>query len=305
MPGFRGVMHWGWAYALLVSFVAACPQPRPTEPTVDERVSVERAAERVVFAVIGDYGLDSDPEHDVAELVHGWKPEFIVTTGDNNYPDGDANTIDANVGKHYHAFIAPYRGAWGAGADENRFFPSLGNHDWRGGDIEAFLGYFALPGNERYYEVSWGPVDVFVIDSDEHEPDGISPDGTQAQWLRHALAAADGPWKLVVMHHAPYSSGEHGSERPLQWPFASWGATAVISGHDHTYERIQRDGIVYLVNGLGGNPQRYELGTPVGGSIVRYNDDHGALRVTATPDRLTFEFVTRTGLIVDAFDLSR
>ena len=38
----------------------------------------------------------------------------------------------------------------------------------------------------------------------------------------------------------------------MQWPFAAWGADAVLSGHAHAYERIERDGIVYFVNGLGG-----------------------------------------------------
>ena len=34
--------------------------------------------------------------------------------------------------------------------------------------------------------------------------------------------------------------------------FAEWGADIVIGGHDHDYERLHRDGIVYIVNGLGG-----------------------------------------------------
>ena len=67
----------------------------------------------------------------------------------------------------------------------------------------------------------------------------------------------------------------------MQWPFAEWGADAVLSGHAHTYERVERDGIVYFVNGLGG-AARYGFGEPVEGSRARYRDDWGAQKVTVT-----------------------
>jgi len=289
----------------LASFAVACPQPRPTEPAAHDRAVVERPAEHVTIAVVGDFGQDGEPAADVAALVRGWAPDFVVTTGDNNYPDGGADTIDRNVGRHYHDYIGPYHGTFGAGAAENRFFPALGNHDWRAPGIEPHLAYFALPGNERYYEVSWGPVDVFVLDSDTHEPDGNTADSVQAQWLKDALARADGPWKLVFMHHPPYSSGDHGSTSEMQWPYAEWGATAVIAGHDHIYQRIEKGGVLYIVNGLGGHPQRYDVHEPVDGSVISFNADHGALRVRATPERLELEFVTRDGKVVDAVERAR
>ena len=77
----------------------------------------------VRFAVIGDFGAGGPDAEAVAELVKGWDPYFIVTTGDNNYPAGEARTIDRNVGQFYHDYIAPYYGRYGPGADQNRFFP--------------------------------------------------------------------------------------------------------------------------------------------------------------------------------------
>src|SRR5688500_16929409 len=59
----------------------------------------------VTFAIIGDYGNDSNAEARVARLVRGWKPEFIITTGDNNYPLGLPFTIDRNIGRHYGSYI--------------------------------------------------------------------------------------------------------------------------------------------------------------------------------------------------------
>jgi hypothetical protein len=305
MVGFHSFVSRRVFVVVFASLVVGCPQPRPVEPAAHDRAVVERPADHVTIAVIGDFGADGEAEADVATLVRGWAPDFIVTTGDNNYPDGGADTLDRNVGRHYHDFIAPYQGTFGAGAEENRFFPALGNHDWRTSGIAPHLAYFSLPGNERYYEVSWGPVDVFVVDSDDHEPDGVTADSVQAQWLKDALARADGPWKLVVMHHPPYSSSDHGSSTDLQWPYAEWGATAVIAGHDHVYERVEKDGMLYLVNGLGGNPHRYDLHDPVDGSEVRFNTDFGAMRVIATPERLELAFVTRTGKVIDTVERTR
>jgi hypothetical protein len=105
------------------------------------------------------------------------------------------------------------------------------------------------------------------------------------------------------MHHPPFSSGERGSSPALQWPYKEWGATAVLSGHDHTYERILRDGFPYFVNGLGGNG-RYEFGKAVSDSEVRYQADYGAMLVEADSDRIVFKFYSRSGLLIDAYTIS-
>ncbi len=256
------------------------------------------------FAVIGDYGTGEQPEADVAALVLSWNPEFVITTGDNNYPDGEAATIDQNIGQFFHDFISPYTGGYGDGALENRFFPSLGNHDWRSEDAQPYLDYFTLPGNERYYEFVRGPIHFFVLDSDKHEPDGVDSKSTQAVWLQSQMAISDSPWKIVYMHHPPYSSGLHGSIDWMQWPFAEWGADAVISGHDHTYERISRDRIVYFVNGLGGR-SKYLFFGQVEGSQVRYNEDYGAMLVEASEDNISFQFINRQGVLIDAIKLTQ
>jgi hypothetical protein len=254
--------------------------------------------------VIGDYGFSNPREADVATLVKGWTPDALVTLGDNNYPFGSADTIDLNIGQYYSGFIYPYAGTFGPGSAENRFFPALGNHDWMTDSAQPYLDYFTLPGNERYYDVRLGPVHLFVLDSQPDEPDGITADSTQGAWLRETMAASDAPWKLVTMHHPPYSSGPHGPLLALRWPFAEWGATAVLAGHDHIYERVVRDGIVYFVNGLGGTVA-YEIGNPVEGSQARFNADFGAMLVEAAPDRITFQFVTRAGTIVDSHTVTR
>ncbi|HYQ02037.1 MAG TPA: metallophosphoesterase [Polyangiaceae bacterium] len=257
------------------------------------------------FVIIGDYGLSGPDEANVAALLTRLKPDFVITTGDNNYPLGEAETIDENIGRYFHEFIAPYRGKFGAGAKENRFFPSLGNHDWYAPGAQPYFDYFTLPNNERYYQLVRGDVQLFALDSDPAEPDGYTADSKQAEWLQAQLAAAVAPWRVVFFHHPPYSSSSvHGSTVEMRWPFAEWGASVVYAGHDHTYERLAVDGFPYVVNGVGGNAL-YELGEPLPESLVRHADVHGLVLVTATPSYFVSRFLDARGEELDVFSLHR
>jgi Calcineurin-like phosphoesterase len=155
----------------------------------------------------------------VAKLVKSWQPDFIVTTGDNNYPKGEASTIDDNIGKYYSDYIGNYRGAFGKGSTTNRFFPVLGNHDWYATKVgcQAHIDYFTLPGNERYYDFQQGPLHFFMLDNDAHEPEGVSLKSKQHAWFSRVIAESKAPFQIVVAHHPPYSSGEHGGISSAQW----------------------------------------------------------------------------------------
>ncbi len=257
------------------------------------------------FAIIGDYGLSGPNEAAVAALVASLKPDFVVTTGDNNYPLGGADTIDENIGRYFHGFISPYRGNFGGGggATVNRFFPCLGNHDWNALHAQPYLDYFTLPNNERYYDVVLGAVHLFALDSDPNEPDGTEVDSAQARWFQTRLNASHSVWKVVYFHHPPYSSGPHGSSWGMRWPFREWGATIVYSGHDHTYERLSVAGFPYIVNGVGGNAL-YELGEPLPESLVRNADVHGLVLVTASTTELVSHFLDAEGHELDTLRLT-
>ncbi len=260
--------------------------------------------EPVRFAVIGDFGAGNQGEEDVANLVKSWEPDFIITTGDNNYPIGSAETIDDHIGKYYHEFIYPYNGAYGDGADKNRFFPSLGNHDWMTLNAQPYLDYFTLPGNERYYDFVWEPIHFFVVNSDSNEPDGVSRISTQAMWLKSKLEESDSIWKIVYFHHPPYSSGFRGAVDWMRWPFQEWGASAVLSGHDHLYERLLVNGTPFFINGLGGGPIYY-FGLTSEYSAIRYSGDWGAMFVEADSQQITFQFINRLGEVIDTYQMTR
>ncbi|MEM9299536.1 MAG: metallophosphoesterase [Bacteroidota bacterium] len=259
------------------------------------------------FAIIGDYGLDGPDEAAVANMVKRWNPEIILTLGDNNYPYGEDSTMDRNIGKHYHGFISPYKGQFGSGASENRFFPTLGNHDDITDNGNPYLDYFELPGNERYYDFVKGDVHFFALNSNESEPSGRDSKSIQALWLKEKLKNSTSKWKVVYFHHPPYSTGDHGETADMQWPFAKWGASIILSGHDHIYERIEVRGLTYIINGVGGNViyDLHEERHTAYNIKSTYNAGHGAMIATANADSLSFEFHSVTDGLMDSFVLKQ
>ncbi len=258
------------------------------------------------YAIIGDYGVATLGEPLVASLVKSWDPVLIATVGDNNYPLGEAATIDQNIGQYYHEFIYKYAGGYGPGSPTQRFLPVMGNHDWYTAGGQAYFDYFTLPGNERYWEWRSGPLHLFGLDSDPNEPDGVTADSVQGNWLQHKLGQSDAPWKVVLLHHAAYSSGStHGSSAHMQWPFADWGADVVYQGHDHTFERLHRHGIPYVVEGTGGNALYAFSGTVQPGSTRRDDTEYGATMVEACAERLLLRHYTAGGALLDTVTLSK
>jgi hypothetical protein len=251
------------------------------------------------FAVIGDYGVANTDEARVANLVHSWDVDFVITTGDNDYtghPDG----IDGVIGRYYSDFIGNYWGAYGAGSQTTRFWPSPGNHDWDSAGLASYLNYFTLLGNERYYDVDLGLVHLFALDSDWREPDGTTADSVQGRWLEDRLARSTSCVNLVYFHHPAYSSGPHGSSVNMQWPFEAWGADAVFAGHDHVYERFEVGTIPYFTVGLGGAAP-YTFVTSLPETRHQYNADFGALRVDVSRRGMLFEFFDANGMLVESF----
>ena len=289
------------AFLFAVILLPSCKKEKLPElfPSIPYSLDIE--ADSIGFAVIGDYGKDGDNAFEVSTLVKSWTPDFIITLGDNNYQDGEFSTINENVGQYYCDYIynpdAPvdFRCS-GVATDEqqNRFFPTLGNHDNRGGwGNLPYRNYFSLPGNEIYYDFQWGPVHFFTVDSDVEN--GCC-NSEQAQWLKEQLEQSDRLFKIVYFHHSPYSASKHGNHSEMQWPFKEWGADAVLAGHDHVYEKILRTDqstFPYFVNGLGGNSLYgcYDnLLDPNDFDVFCYNQDYGAMLCKATREQLTFQF---------------
>jgi hypothetical protein len=154
-------------------------------------------------AFIGDSGRVGSNIQAVANLIKTWSPDTVVHVGDIVYGDGvvDPGTSDYEecVGQYFGAdYVGGYNGPFGPGPVENKFFPTLGNHDWDDGGIfnyEEFFTFAKNP-NQRYYHYKRGPVHFIHLDSGGNNPGSVDPDGygsgsDQAAWLEGVLAASD------------------------------------------------------------------------------------------------------------------
>ena len=141
------------------------------------------------------------------------------------------------------------------------------------------------------------------LDSDPHEPDGNTASSKQGEWLRQHAAAAHACLKLVTFHHPAYSSSEHGSSENMRWPFREMGLSAVLSGHDHVYERLDIQGIPYFVDGLGGAAIYKFRDSLLPESKAHYNQSHGAMLITLSPNQVRYEFWNVAGEKIDSLSL--
>jgi hypothetical protein len=94
----------------------------------------------------------------------------------------------------------------------------------------------------------------------------------------------------------------HGSVAELRWDYAAWGIDLVVAGDDHIFERATHDGVVYVVNGLGG-VETHDVSEPIEGSEVLYNETFGALFVSVGNGGASAAFVDVDGAVVDRFVL--
>ncbi|HEY6531064.1 MAG TPA: metallophosphoesterase [Acidimicrobiales bacterium] len=259
----------------------------------------EETPDQLTFAAIGDNGSGGRQAMAVAGQMadtYALRPYGLVCLlGDICYY-GDIRD------RFHDVFEEPMEPLIEAGV---RFELSIGNHDGNldasGSsleEIEAELALLGTPG--RYYTTSHGPVDFFYLDS--NEPDLIGQE--QLDWFDAALEASDNMWKVVCVHHPPYSSGWYGStpgEAEKLSPILSKHAVdLVMSGHDHHYERIVPiDGTTYVVSGGGckTTPVTPSEITAVAESTLEF------VHFTVDGDRLTGEAIRPNGSLVDRFEL--
>jgi hypothetical protein len=87
----------------------------------------------------------------------------------------------------------------------------------------------------------------------------------------------------------------------MRWPFAQWGANAVLCGHEHFYERIEDSAfpnMPYIISGNGGNEKLYGCNTQAlkdapTAKVVKCDDSHwGAMLVTVNKQTAVFKYYT-------------
>ena len=236
-----------------------------------------------VIAVVGDFGSGRAAESRVSKMVAKWNPSVVVTAGDNNYTK-----------KSYERMVKKYY--------PQPLVAATGNHDYLVG-INRFDSFFNKDSQSRNYVYhAASGADFFILDSTA----GLESKTIRSQqqsWLTQQLAISNANFKIVVLHHPPYSSSKHGSTKVYQWPYAEMGADLVISGHDHSYERIERWSGIYIVDGTGGAKLYKCKPKLVYGSQGCDDKHYGALFLYINGYQLRGIFRDTNGRALDTFDV--
>jgi predicted phosphodiesterase len=170
--------------------------------------------------------------------------EALILLGDNVYPYGDPSKLDEYV-------FRPFAAVLDSGAD---LYSVTGNHDALAEDGGlAQLQQLGMTG--FWWSERIG--DVLLVGLDSNQVD--NPD--QLAWLEATLAGSNAPWKIVAVHHPPYSAGYQGSAKDVRNTFSPvferTGVQLVLSGHEHDYQRTEEiNGVTYLVSGAGAGTRR-------------------------------------------------
>lgn len=260
----------------------------PSKPTAD----------KLVLAVIGDYGdcyRACEHEQAVADLVHSWYPDAILTVGDNSYRLGTVEEVEADQ-KPYWSDIAA-----------GRFYPIYGNHDYGNGcspdSLKPSLDYFKIPAS---YVAGFGNGLVDFVNPDVNcnmsSQTGSPPAIFDA--YKKTVDESSAKWVLTGGHQPIFSSGQAGNNLNRRWLLTP-GVDLLLQGHDHHAEHILTpEGYNEVITGNGGQGLT-PLFPPVPGSLFRDNSDYGAVRLTVTPETLTVDYINIPGIVVYSFTMKK
>lgn len=294
----RGMLHRPVVVAAIVLLAAACERADgPADPSVGSTPTDEP----VTVVAAGDIATDEAGDSATSDLVAELDPAWVLTLGDNVYPDGTAEE-----------FARYYEPTWGRFKAITR--PAPGNHEWHTDGAAGYTSYFgaAFPVREL---VPYGELvpgwDIYQVDTSE----GLNK---QVAALDDLLTENPDACEIVYGHHPRFSSGGHGDQPTMQ---RLWGALVrhgvelYLAGHDHDYERFEpmdargrptTGGTRQVVVGTGGASTRpFADGSGDGSSVRISGEDHwGVLELELGAGSYGARFLRATGgkgTVADAF----
>lgn len=181
------------------------------------------------------------------------------------------------------------------------FYSSLGNHE---GDGKSYLEILKLPGNERFYSIKELGINFIILDNTSD----ISENSEQYKFLIDELKKIDTTKiNAIVMHYPVINSGRHSGNDTLKnllHPlFKEYKIDIVFSGHDHNYEKLQKDGIYYIVTGGGGAPL-YDLKKKDENSLLFVKEYHFC-KLYFTENVLNIEVIDINSKVIDNFSINK
>lgn len=225
---------------LFALVVGAAPAPLTAAPS-----------KAYTFAVMGDNRSGDRVYSKILAEVMRRGPAFAINVGDV-IPNPGNRSQWANFHQLSAVLTMPY-------------YLVPGNHDIDDRkSLEVWREEVDLPGNETFYSFTRGR-DLFVVLNSCDPENERRIAGKQLAWLEKTLDPKRYDHQFVFLHHPPYlwkgathegeALDEHPAERDaLHRLFTDKRVTAVFAGHEHTYRRMERDGVLYVVTGGAGSP---------------------------------------------------
>jgi len=245
------------------------------------------------FLALGDMGTGWQCEYDLVALM-AQSPaavySAILLLGDLLYPSAKAELLEPNLVKPFTPLIE--RGF--------RFYPVWGNHDWIEREAQVVKDFFVAP---NYYSFRLGPAQFWALNSNNFNP-------AQASWLEGGLRTSQARWKIVALHHSPYSSGvvHHSNQHLIQHlcPLLSaYRVDLCLSGHNHLYERTEKiNNVVYITSG-GGSASLHKFDDKVDFPCAKVKSCHHFLRIAGNWSSVLIQAVERNGQIFDECVISK
>ncbi len=201
------------------------------------------------FDVIGDWGMvDSSgtnpPQANLMSLIASSGARFVVTTGDNGYPDGNQKNLGdlLQTGLNISAVFGP--SFWKVPGASLPIFPILGNHGYNNPDTyhphlltwpqdravfssggryvketyccldgttsksypSAWYAFDAGPARFYILNVAWDEVNIGTASEYQLDYDyHLAPGTAQYEWLKADLAAHPSVLKFAFWHYPVYS----------------------------------------------------------------------------------------------------
>lgn len=232
----------------------------------------------VRFIILGDYGVGGEDQYAVARVAAAQGPAFTVSTGDNVYLAAAPVLFDQTIFRPMRPLLA-----------QGPLLGVVGDHDtlWRGG--RPLVDTLGWPGGGDRSVQRYGRLAFITL--------GVDGDAADLPFLRRALAATAGADARWVIIHRPPASGN-----PVLPVVRQAGAAAVLSGHNHRYERRTVDGVLCLTVGTGGAPRSGgEEFTPTSPDAVVSLAEYGSLRTDYGGGQVTYTFIDAGGKVRDRF----
>ncbi len=185
------------------------------------------------------------------------------------------------------------------------------------GDNDVSLGkglharYF--PKLEKgYYHFSWSGVHFIALDAWDargaQSRDTLMAESEQMQWFLSVMSQPEvkkAPFRVVFTHDPIHISRGRASEllRRVWHPlFKQYGVDVVFSSW-HLYERLQHEGVTYIVSGGGGAELLWQTPDPAFPSQAEARRHHFC-RVDVSAGAMTLRAVASDGTVLDSLTLA-